>query len=84
MATRADATLVATPTSILVEEQSPAHGTSDGDAGRGVGGAGAHGLSAGRSRREKLRSLVEPVGRSWEDSAGKDAKGRDVAGAVSA
>ena len=34
--------------------------------------------------REKLRSLVEPVGRSWEDSAGKDAKGRDVAEAVSA
>jgi site-specific recombinase XerD len=34
--------------------------------------------------RENLWSLVELVGRSWEDPAGKDAKGRDVAGAVGA
>lgn len=34
--------------------------------------------------RENLRSLVEPVGRSWEDSAGNDAKGRNVAGAIGA
>ena len=32
--------------------------------------------------QEHLRSPVEPVGRSWEDSAGKDAKGRKVAGVV--
>jgi site-specific recombinase XerD len=34
--------------------------------------------------RENLRSLVEPVGRSWEDPAGKGAKGRDMAEMVGA
>lgn len=30
--------------------------------------------------RENLRSLVEPVGRSWEGSAEKNAKTRDAVG----